>query len=302
MTTITNLHHLPETVYRAICNDSYSKGAADFSCSELVQPPRITILKQRHDSEIIVDATEQLWMFLGKLGHMIAEQAGADNALIEERLFAKVAGRKISGASDIGQWVLEDGVITDYKLMSVYAGMSMDRVPDWTAQQNIYAWLFAEHGFPIKALRICAIYRDWRPGEAKQRPKEYPPRAQIINLDLWPQWKTGDYILDRLTALMAAEKLPDEELPKCTARNMWEKPATWAVAKPGAKRALRVFDNRHAADEFCKPPAEIAYRPGRRPRCEEYCPVNRWCSQYQEYAKRNDEPTSEEQNEFCLLS
>src|SRR3990167_4720768 len=117
---ITNKQNLPETIYRAIVNAEaeYSKGDADYSCTELINPPRITLLTQRHRPEITEDAVDKLWALLGKLGHKLAEQAGTDNAFIEERLFAEIDGKKISGASDVAQWVytMEDGgKITDYK-------------------------------------------------------------------------------------------------------------------------------------------------------------------------------------------
>ncbi len=36
----------------------------------------------------------------------------------------------------------------------------------------------------------------------------------------------------------------------------------------------------------------VETRPGRRVRCEEYCPVDRWCNQYQQYLKTKE--TSDE--------
>lgn len=282
--TITNNAGLPEPIIRALENDSYSKGDADYSCSELVNPPRITLLRQRHKAEITEDAADLIWSLLGKLGHKLAEQAGAENALLEERLFLAVGDRRVSGQSDVAQWVYEDGKITDYKFTSVWTAIFGDRLEEWEQQQNIYAELFAAHGFQVNALEICAIYRDWRPSEAKQR-SDYPPRAQTIPLRLWSQEERQRFIRDRLAALVRAEALPDDQLPRCSAAEMWEKPTTWAVKKSGRKTALRVLSSEAEAMEWMKANSGefIEKRPGSRPRCEEYCPVNRWCNAYAEY-------------------
>lgn len=300
---VTNHDKLPEPLVRAIQNDAYSKGDADYSCSELIDSPRIVLLKQRHYDEITEDAADGIWRLLGKLGHKLAEQAGADNALLEERLFMEVAGRRISGASDVAQWVYEDGKITDYKFTSVWTAVFGDRIREWEAQQNIYAELFERHGFPVAALEICAIYRDWRPKEALQRGKDYPPRAQIIPLKLWPREKRVAYIVARVEAMKAAEPLPDDQLPHCTPEEMWERPTKYAVMKEGRKTALRVLDTLQSADGFLKqeekrPKAGVLYvekRPGSRPRCEDYCPAKGRCNQYAEYkaAQQAMEATSE---------
>jgi hypothetical protein len=293
---ITNLTGLPETIVRAMERDAYSKGDAHYSCTELVNPPRITLLKQRHAGEIVEDAADRIWMLLGKLGHKLAEQAGADNALIEERLFMEVAGRRISGASDVAQWVYsEDGKITDYKFTSVWTAIIGDRIQEWEQAQNIYAELFEEASFHVTGLEICAIYRDWRKGEAAQRGEDYPPRAQIIPLKLWPREQRRQFISERVTTLRLNESLPDDGLWECTSRDMWERPTTYAVMKVGRKTAMRVL---HGLDEASAWMREnkgeyIETRPGKRVRCEDYCPVNGWCSQfraYQEQQKTEETP------------
>lgn len=295
---ITNKQGLPETVVNAILRDTYDKGDSDYSCTELIDPPRITLLKQRHADEIVKDVTDMLWMLFGKLGHVLAEQAGADNAIIEERLFAEVNGRKISGASDIGQWVLTDGKITDYKFTSVFTAKSKDRIPDWEAQQNIYRWLFGQYGFEVKALEISAFYRDWRPGEAL-REKDYPPRAEIIPLKVWDLQDTFEYIYSKVGFLKQSEDMPDDKLPICTPAQMWEKPATWAVMKKGNKKASKVFKDEIDAinwwaNQFNAKEYSIEVRPGKRVRCEGYldvatfCDAAPWCNVFQEYKKSRE--------------
>lgn len=286
---VTNVDGLPEAIVRAISSDTYSKGDADYSCSELVNPPRITLLKQRHADEITEDAVDRLWSLIGQLGHLLLERAGADNALMEERLFMEIGERRISGQSDVAQWAYEDGTITDYKFTSVYTAIFKDRLVEWEQAQNIYAELYEHIGFPVKALQICAIYRDWRPGEEKQKGAEYPPRAQTIKLRLWPQDERQHFIRNRLQVLMMNEDQPDDKLPSCSEREMWAKPPSFAVMKIGNKKASRVVESAAAAKQWIADTGQdkrkytVVERPGERVRCESYCTVAPWCNVYQDY-------------------
>lgn len=289
---VTNNFNLPETIVNAVRNDDYSKGDADYSCTELINSVRITLLRQRHENDIVEDTTERIWSLVGRIGHGIAEKAGADNALVEERLFAEVGGKKISGAMDLASWVYADGKITDYKFTSIFVRKYLsDHIEGWEQQQNIYAWLLRQYGFRVGKLEICAVYRDWRNGESRKEGRQYPPRAEIIPLKLWAEQEQEHFIRNRLAALVMAEGVPDDLLPACTPEEMWEKPTTYAVMKDGAKRATRVLETRidaiaHASG--LKGKYEVVERPGRRTRCEEYCSVNQFCNSYLEYAERSN--------------
>jgi hypothetical protein len=67
---------------------------------------------------------------------------------------------------------------------------------------------------------------------------------------------------------------------------MWEKPAYYAVKKVGNKRATSVFTKEEEAqakmDELGKG-YEVEVRAGERTRCDTFCPVNKFCKQYQEW-------------------
>ena len=164
---LTNQFGLPEPFFRAVLNDKYSRGNAHYSVTDLIRPPRITILSRRHWEEIEEDVSERIWALLGRAVHAILEAAEPDNALTEERLFAEVAGRTISGASDL----FHDGVVSDYKVTSIWTRIFGSRLEDWTLQLNFYAFLFRQIGFPVQALKIICIYRDWTPPKMIVAPK-----------------------------------------------------------------------------------------------------------------------------------
>ena len=61
----------------------------------------------------------------------------------------------------------------------------------------------------------------------------------------------------------------------------------WAVHKPKAKRATKVFDNKAEAESFLevalKGKGHVDHRPATPIRCtNNYCGVAEWCAQWQE--------------------
>jgi hypothetical protein len=77
-----------------------------------------------------------------------------------------------------------------------------------------------------------------------------------------------------------------DELPFCTPLQMWEKPTTYAVKKIGNVKARNVCNT----DEEARAKVaeygegyEIEVRQGERTRCANFCSVNRFCNQYQQY-------------------
>jgi hypothetical protein len=287
---LTNTHGLPDAIVQAVLNEKYSRGGADYSTTELIAPARIVQLRRRYADEIEIDVSERVWSLLGSAVHAILDRANVSNALQEERIHTELLGRRISGASDLYE---HDGTITDYKVTSVYTSIYGSRIEDWTAQLNIYAYLFRSIGFAVNRLQIVAIYRDWRASDA-ERNADYP-RSMIeqIDIELWPEAVQRSYIEQRLQQLIDAESQSDDELPECTSEEMWERPASYAVVKRGNKTARRVLQTREEAEQYISEqskPAdyEIVHRHGRRIRCESYCDVSRWCSVYQRYAQQSN--------------
>ena len=70
---LTNHFNLPDTFFQAVLNDKYSRGDAQYSATDLIRPPRITILSRRYWDEIEEDVSERIWALLGKAVHAILE-------------------------------------------------------------------------------------------------------------------------------------------------------------------------------------------------------------------------------------
>lgn len=281
---ITNKFNLPETIYKAV-SKVYAPNPDRLSVTDLIGPPLIRQLKIKHWDELQEDASDRLWALLGQSVHYILDSNADPNALTEEKLEHQYNGLTIVGKSDN----YKDGVITDYKVTSVWSYL-LGGHKDWETQLNCYAWLWGKHNFLVANLIVNAILRDWQ--RSKLRDPDYPRIPFVcVGLPLWEFGFQEEYIKSRVE-LHKAEPL------ECTPEEKWEKPTTHAVMKKGRKSALRVLDSQDSALEWInknglmrkeyedesteficepKPGISIAERPGEYTRCKSYCPVRSVC-------------------------
>lgn len=279
---ITNDFNLPPVIVKAMENDPYYKGdGVDYSASELIAPIQQVILKHRHWEKLKEDASEGVWKLFGKSMHYILEKAGMKNNLSEERICMNLFGKKISGQFD---FYTPEEILYDLKTTSVWSAVYGSRVDDWTKQLNIYAFLLHTAHFEVKGIRCVVVYRDWSAREFQNdKSGNYPKKAiEEVELKLWSVKEQQEFIEKRLKDFIIAENDEDSDLIECTPEQMWEKPTTWAVMKPDQKRAVRVLPTMEEAEVVQKETAKsfVQMRPGIKTRCESYCAVKDFCSQY----------------------
>lgn len=291
---LTNKYGLPQTIVNAVMRPTYSKNGAHLSVTELINSPRIVTLRRVHDNDVEEDVAERVWSLFGSAVHKVLEQGKDDNHIIEQRLSMEIDGWTISGAMDL-QTITDDGIeISDYKVTSVYSVMR--EKSSWTEQLNCYAHLVRNVKHKrVSNLRVVAILRDWSRREADENP-DYPRAPIVISpVTMWSDDVCEAYIKARINAhahaLFASET--GEDLPLCSDSDMWIKPTMYAVMKIDGKRASAVFVSREAAEEkiktYKKPVYEIQVRPGERTRCERFCSVAPFCSQYRRYTENQNE-------------
>jgi hypothetical protein len=70
---ITNKHNVPETLMTLANRNSYSKGKADYSVTEIISSPRIKRLQSQHYHQMEQDVSEMLWALMGSALHVVAE-------------------------------------------------------------------------------------------------------------------------------------------------------------------------------------------------------------------------------------
>ena len=285
---ITNSFNLPETIVRAVQNDDYDRGEADVSVTQLITPPRISILQDLNADKITVDVVDRFPSLLGRALHKIVEIGDKDipNHIIEERLFAEVNGWVVSGAIDL-QIKHEDDFweINDYKVTSVYSVMD-DKI-EWEQQLNLYAALmYLAHGRRVKSLKIIALLKDWS-RKKSQMQNDYPPTPiVIVDINLWPTLQQLDFLTHRVMLHQDARQGVDKGIspPYCTDQERWFRGEEWALKKEGRKAALKLYGKEHeatAARESLGDGHYIEHRPGNPVRCDgNYCLVRDWCKQY----------------------
>jgi len=272
MGTLTNVHNLPAAIVAAVQNDPYV-GGGDISTTKLIDSPRVRVLGGKHKDQITVDVSERVWALLGQAVHTILERAGLrqEGMVVEERLYADVDGWQVSGQVD--SMHLEMQKLSDYKVTTVWKKNGSD---SWTRQLNVLRWLAHQNGHTITTLEVIGIFRDWRKSEALRDPS-YPQSAiQTIDVPLWTLEETEDYVRERVAIHQAASKGIDIQ---CTDEERWMSPSKFALMKDGAKRAVRVADRAEDLGEAGEG-YSIVERKGEAKRCQMYCDVAAFCTQW----------------------
>ena len=281
---ITNKCNLPQPIVNALNKPTYTKGGAHMSATELLSPPRMVQLRIANADAIEMDAADMVWALFGTAIHGVLEHGQGDDHIVEQRLNTVIDGWEISGAIDL-QTVKETSIgISDYKTTGVWAVMNEKK--EWEYQLNIYAWLVERvKKSPVDSLEIVAIIRDWKRWESEVK-KDYPDAPiKTIPITLWPYEEREKFVQQRIHVHADAmfQYQTGGDLPLCTANEMWEKPTVWAVKKPGAARAKSLHYTEADAIKAAGDDLEIEIRPGERTRCQNYCQVRDFCSQWAQY-------------------
>ncbi len=275
----TNRSGLPDALLRAVKNDPYNKGDAEFSITELIGPARIAALREQHKHEIEEDVEEVLYRLYGQIVSVILERANKKD-LAEERLYGVTGGVRWSGQLD--SLDLDESILSDWKLTSLYGFKpGVPPKPEWVYQLNGLLELLRQNGKDAKKLQIVGLLRDWSKMKAAREGSDYPQAPSVIlPIPMWERPKTEAYIWGRIVAHRQARKV----LPECTPEERWAKDDVHAVMKKGRKSAIKLHTE---VDTALKQARELGaghsveFRPGESTRCLHYCPVSKFCSQFQ---------------------
>lgn len=285
---LTNKYNLPEAVVTAIQDDNYSRGSSDITVTQLIAPPRLVALSNRHKNEIVEDAADRFYMLFGKLIHELLEKADP-NALVE-RLYMDVNGWRLGGLTDHIQvnegddsWIIKDYKCTSYYTINPDFNNGNLYKEEWEQQLNIYAQLFRANGFDVSSLSIVAIFRDFSKFKSQQTSYLKAP-IQEISIPLWSEEKCMAFIKKRIIMHQMSEHLESAELPACTDKERWAKPTKYAVKVPYKDRAMILKNTAEDASTFIENNGDgswwVEQRVGKSVRCDDYCNVNNFCSQY----------------------
>ena len=279
---ITNKQGLPAPLVALLARDFYTKGASQYSVTELMSPPKIRRMREQYDDEMEIDVTKLIASQLGTFMHAKLEGKAIEGYTNEERIFTEVDGIVISGAIDLQQQVEGGVVIIDYKFVKAWS--VKQGKDDWTTQLNIYKWLVESvKRVPVKGLQICAIIKDY---SAHDTSEGYPEaEAVMIDIPMWDSVTTEAYVRKRLEMHRNAKVNHEfgEELQPCTDEERWMSETVFAVKREGRKSAIRLFKTIEEATELAeKEKGYVETRKGEPKRCTgDFCGVSKWCKQYQ---------------------
>lgn len=277
---VTNKFGVPAPLVTLASREYYSKGAAQYSVTELLSPPRMRRLREQHEEHIEQDVTDLMWSMLGSALHVVMERGQTENHITEERLFAELDGATISGAIDLQQETDGGVIITDYKFTSAWAVMREKR--EWVEQLNLYKWLVETvKKRTVVGLQVCAFIRDFNRHESKEG---YPAAPiQVIQIPMWSTDEAEQFVRRRLDLHKDAKFCQDlgSTLPECSPEERWQSETTYAVKRDGRKTAIRVFTTEQEAKDLAeKEKGYVEVRPGEDRRCSGFCPVAQWCDQF----------------------
>jgi hypothetical protein len=279
---ITNKQGLPAPLVALLAREYYSKGASQYSVTELMSPPKIRRMREQYDEEIQTDVTKLIASQLGTFMHGKLEGKVVEGYTNEERIFHSIDGITISGAIDLQQQTNNGIVIIDYKFVKAWSVMQTK--DDWVTQLNIYKWLVETvKKQKVCGLKICAIIKDYTPHSNQEG---YPEaEAVMIDIPLWDSVKTETYVRTRLEMHRTAKQAQEfgEDLQPCTDEERWMSETIYAVKREGRKTAIRVFKSIEEATELAeKEKGYVETRQGEPKRCTgDFCGVSKWCKQYQ---------------------
>ena len=282
---ITNKNNLPDTFLSFARDGKYDKGNADISVTTLIDSPRINILKGQNKGEIESDVSDMIWPLLGTAVHHMLESGPAKgNVTMEERLFVNIEGWALSGAIDHQEEIDGKIHISDYKVTSVWSVIYGKE--EWVKQLNCYAQMVRlSKEKEVGSVRIIAILRDWNRRDAMLKP-DYPKSpVATVEIPLWPEAQAIEYLHDRIEVHQDAQMMWDtkESVVNCSDDERWMKKTTYALTKKGNKRATKVFEHfDDAAAELLIYGLgyEVVTRKGEYTRCEQYCSVSEFCTQF----------------------
>ena len=284
----------------------------EYSATKLCKSPRQVQLEVRHKHKIKTDGFFDNWYsFFGNAIHEYIEKALKNNQkyIVERRLirFDKPKGgsekdyRRVGAKFDA--YDKESKTLIDHKTTTTFIhGGEMKE--EWVRQLMINAYFLEKEGHPVDICQINVVYCDWRDSRlAYAKPGDYPEApCASFSCKAWPLQDREDLYLCLLKEHIDAENIPDDLLPYCDKEYCWESPAVFAIYRPNAAKALKLCKSEREAQDYIKfknltGDIRIQERPTTRRRCRDYCDVNQFCNQYQDWLAKNAPPEEGEETE-----
>lgn len=217
----TNNYNLPDAYYRAVVNDPYDNGGADFSATSLAVPPRAKALINKYDDVLEVDVSTKVAALIGQGTHSLVERAARPDDICERRFFSNftVDGIGYNVSAQVDLYESDTKILYDWKTCKSYAfhkKAGSGKKPEWEYQLNVAAEIMRRNDFQVKSLQIIGLLKDWQKDKAQE--PGYPPlEVATVELKMWSRDDVCLYVSDCIREHVAARTV----LPQCTSTEAW---------------------------------------------------------------------------------
>ena len=198
---------------------------------------------------------------------------------MEQRKYKTVQGFTVSGKYDF----VFNGQLEDHKTTSAYSYTSGSKAADYILQGSIYRWL-APDIITKDTIAINFVFTDWSAKTASKNPA-YPQQAALTEYySLLPLEQVENWIEKRIQDIRKLDKLEQEDIPECTAEELWMNPSSYKYyADPNkTDRATKDFkqDMAGAYEHLAIKGKGIVLEIKSPAKACSYCPASTICKQY----------------------
>ena len=182
--------------------------------------------------------------------------------------------------------MVADGELFDHKSSSAFSWLFGTRDDDHQTQGSLYRWLnpkkvYGDH------IHINYIFTDWSRMQAKSNPKYPQKRVEEKHIPLLPVDETEAWVRERLTLIKRYWNAPEEQMPECTPKELWQSEPSYKYYSDPTKisgRSTKNFDDKREADDFmaAKGKGVVITIPGEAKACN-YCNAFDVCKQRERY-------------------
>ncbi len=206
---------------------------------------------------------------------------------LEQRLTKKVGNWTVTGKFDF----VGEGRVQDFKSTGVFTYKKQVNATKYTQQGSIYRWLDPEL-ITQDEMDILYIFTDWKASQAKTDPKYPPQRFHKQSFPLLSVKETQSFIERKLALITQYWDAPEEEIPECSAEDLWRSEPQFKYYKNPEKtvRSTANFDSMsEAANRMATEGGKgfIKEVPGQVMACK-YCPAFAACSQKDQLIANGD--------------
>lgn len=277
MTIFTNDKGLSLSVAVWLADDNYqySDDPYAISVTSLLKPIKQIVLARRlSEAERIQDVSTLVSSRFGQAIHSGVEQAWLNNYArnleslgVPKRVIAKVrinptpeelvenpeiipvfmeqrAEKKVGKWTVTGQFdFVIEGRLEDFKSTTVFTYINRTKDEDYIMQGSMYRWL---HPTMItqSQMAIQYIFTDWSARMANS--KDYP-KTRILEerFNLEDPAKVEAWIRNKISTVEMLLDQPEDKLPECTPKDLWQKESTFKYYKNPLKmlKSTANFDN-----------------------------------------------------------